>query len=149
MFVTRWPRRAEIGSVYCNAGASTVMCPRLLLNNPPPLSSTAVWAPENQPREGSYVEVDTRTRVEASRGRLAPPNDMPLSVVLFADGPRPNAEMPPATLAMPGTVDAIAVRSPAWSGETCPFTPSTKRSAAPTSAPKPGPRCGLGLAACT
>ncbi len=50
--------------------------------------------PLNPPRETSYGAVVSELMTDASRGRPAPPNCMPLSVVLFWSAPSPSTENP-------------------------------------------------------
>src|SRR5687768_15708923 len=77
-----------------------------------------ICAPLNPPRETSYGEVMTELDTIASRGRLDPPNCIPLSVVLFWSAPSPSTEYPsalpscPGTDCTPGRDAAIAARSP-------------------------------------
>ena len=74
--------------------------------------------PLNPPRDTSYGEVTSELVTAASRGRLLPPNWLPLSVVLFWSAPSPRTEKPdgspsaPGTRVTPGSDAAIAARSP-------------------------------------
>jgi hypothetical protein len=75
-------------------------------------------APLKPPRDTSYGEVARELETAASRGRFEPPKFMPLSVVWFWSAPRPSTEKPlgspsaPGTSCTPGSVAAIAARSP-------------------------------------
>jgi hypothetical protein len=77
-------------------------------------------APLNPPRLTSYGVVTTEVVTFASRGMLELPNGLPLSVVLFWSAERPSTEKPagspsaPVTGVTPGTVAAMALRSPCW-----------------------------------
>src|SRR3954469_2961841 len=110
-----------MGSEYCSGGASRVRRLRRLLKMLPGPRSTLVLAPLNQPRAGSYCELDTRTRVDASRGTSAPANAIPFNVVLFWLLGSPSTDGPCAVGRTPGIVAAIAARSPARLGGTVPF----------------------------
>jgi hypothetical protein len=94
-------------------------------------------APLKPPRETSYGVVTSDVEIAASRGRLEPPNSIPLRVMLFWSAPSPSTEKPfgapssPGTSCTPGSVAAIAARSPSRSAET--FAVSTGRSVPPTS----------------
>jgi hypothetical protein len=96
-------------------------------------------APLKPPVDTSYGDVTSPVDTLASRGRLAPPNGIPLSVVWFWSGERPSTEKPagspsaPGTGVTPGIAAAIAARSPICSGARS--DGSTRRSGPPTSAP--------------
>ena len=78
----------------CSAGASSVARTRRVETLSPDATVADVSAPANPPRVGSQGDVRNVVVAGTSRGTDAAPTDMPLSVVMLASPPRPNAEMP-------------------------------------------------------
>ena len=81
--VYSWPSDRAAASVHCIAGESKLRLFVRLMKFEPGRVRTLSCAPLKPPRETSYGEVTSDVDTEASRGRLEPPNAMPLSVALF------------------------------------------------------------------
>ncbi len=82
-FVYCWPSAWAVRSVHCTGGASTLNDAPRTEKLDPERVRTLSWAPLNPPRETSYGEVTSDVITDASRGRVLPPNGMPLSIVAF------------------------------------------------------------------
>src|SRR5215211_8352866 len=92
-----------------------------------------MFAPANPPRVASKVAPVTRVSVFAARGMLPAASPIPFSVVRLDSLPDPRIDAPPGPIVTFDIVLAVAVRSPAMEGETCPLTPSFHRSLEPGS----------------
>ena len=90
-----------------------------------------MFAPANPPRVASNVAPVTRVSVFAARGMLPAASPIPFSVVRLDSPPEPRIDAPPGPIVTFDIVLAVAERSPAMEGETCPLTPSFHRSLEP------------------
>src|SRR5579885_3202202 len=96
------PTACAARSVHSRAGVfSTRLVPRVLKLEPD-AGRMLKFPPLNPPREPSYGDVVSDVEIAASRGRLFPPNCMPLSVVLFCSAPTPSTEKPSGWPSRPG-----------------------------------------------